>query len=497
VRPRWDEPIDIFDRHLYEKGGRVLHMLRTELGDDAFFAAIQHYLTKHRFGVVETRDLARAVEESSGRGLDWFFDQWVTGGAGHPELAITCAWDVDRGRLVVGVKQTQPVDARTPCFRLPLIVRVRDAAGAERDVRFEVREAQHSFQLELPSAPVQVVIDPGRVLLAELTIEKPQPLWLAELAGATLAADRVAAARALGRIGGPRADAALRAALEGDPHWTVRAAAARALAGQRSSAGKSTLLAAATTDASPKARRAITAALGDYLGDDEVAAALARQLERGDASYFVEAAAAHALGRTRSPRAAAALRQAARRDSFQDVIRAGAYRGLAEARDESAATLLHDGTRWGELPQGRRAAIMALAQLMRGRRDLAARDARETIEALLRDRDFRVQAAAIEGLAVIGDPASIEALRLLIARELDGRLRRRAREVVRDLAEGAPVAEELRRLRDELDAVRALATGLRERLERLEPGAAIADDGGGKKSSKKAGKKAPKKKPKR
>jgi aminopeptidase N len=89
-------------------------------------------------------------------------------------------------------------------------------------------------------------------------------------------------------------------------------------------------------------------------------------------------------------------------------------------------------------------------------------------ELLLADRDFRVQAAAIEALGVIGDAAAIPALRRMIDRELDGRLRRRGREITRDLDEGTPLAEDVRRLRDELGELRGLATSLRARIELLE-----------------------------
>src|SRR6185436_17332347 len=108
------------------------------------------------------------------------------------------------------------------------------------------------------------------------------------------------------------------------------------------------------------------------------------------------------------------LRAASARESYNDVIRQYAYRGLAEARDDSALGLLVEGLRWGRITQGRRAAVMALAVLVRGRRDREARDVRERIELLLGDRDFRVQGAAVEALAVIGDPASIPVLRRMI-----------------------------------------------------------------------------------
>jgi aminopeptidase N len=130
--------------------------------------------------------------------------------------------------------------------------------------------------------------------------------------------------------------------------------------------------------------------------------------------------------------------------------------------------LLIAATRWGRITQGRRAAAMALAVLMRGRRDREARDVREHLEHLLLDPDFRVQAAAVEAVALIGDPAAIPALRHMIERELDGRLRRRGKEVIRDLEDGTSSGEDLRRMRDEVGELRTLTTTLRERLELLE-----------------------------
>ncbi|HWU88421.1 MAG TPA: M1 family metallopeptidase, partial [Kofleriaceae bacterium] len=197
----YDEPIDIFDHHLYEKGGRVLHMLRDVLGDDAFFRALAHYLGKHRHGVVESRDLARAVEEATGKNLDWFFSQWVIDGAGHPELEVCIRWDADARLAAVTVEQRQKVDARTPLFRIPARVRFR-AGERDVDVTLEISETRHVFHVRLDGEPAQAIFDPGRVVLAAVKTDKPEPMWTAELAGATLAADRAAAAHALAKRGG-------------------------------------------------------------------------------------------------------------------------------------------------------------------------------------------------------------------------------------------------------------------------------------------------------
>jgi aminopeptidase N len=467
----YDEPIDIFDHHLYEKGGRVLHMLRGVLGDEPFFGALAHYVKKHRHGVVETRDLARAVEEATGRVLDWFFSQWVIDGAGHPELEVATAWDPDTGVASVTVTQAQKVEGKTPLFRIPTRLRFR-VGKADHDVEVDIVEKQHAFHVPLAEAPSQIIFDPGRTVLAKCKTDKPESMWIAELAGATLAIDRGYAARALSRTGGQAAEAALGTALKEDAFWAVRAAAATSLGTLRTDAARDALIAALGAERNPRARRGIVAALGNFRHDERAADTLVKVIEKGDPSYFVEASACFALGQTRSPKAPAVLRGAAARESWTDIIRQLAYKGLAEARDDTAIGFLRDGLRWGRPSQGRRAAAMALASLVKGRRDRDAREVREWLEELLDDRDFRVQAAAIEAIAQVGDPAAIPALQSVVDRALDGRLRRRSREVIRDLGDGAPSAEELRRLRDEVDELRQTTGTLKARIEKLETGPA-------------------------
>jgi len=463
----YDEPIDVFDRHLYEKGGRVLHMLRDVLGDVPFWRSLAHYLTKHRHGVVESRDLARAIEDATGKVVDWFVSQWVIDGAGHPELDVDLSWDPEAGLAIVTIEQTQQVDAHTPLFRVPTRMRFR-VGGKDIDIPIELTEKQHAFRIPLAAEPTQMIFDPGQIVLAARKVTKPEPVWIAELAGATLAIDRSTAAKELARRGGPAAERALGEALERDKFWAVRGAAAAGLAQIRNDAARDRLIKRLRGEVHPRARRAVARALGDFVHDAQAGAALAAVVEKGDPSYFVEAEACLALGKTRHARAGELLRKAATRDSYTDVIRQHAYRGLAEARDDSALGLLAEAIKWGHHSQGRRAAAGALAQLMRGRRDREARDVRERLELLLADKDFRVQAAAIEAVNVIGDAASIGPLRRMIDRELDGRLRRRGKEIVRDLEAGAPLAEDVRRLRDEIGELRALATTLRDRVETLE-----------------------------
>jgi aminopeptidase N len=462
----YDEPIDIFDHHLYEKGGLVLHMLRRILGEEPFWKSIAHYLGKYRTKTVETRDLAHAVEDTTGRNLDWFFEQW-TAKAGHPELKVDYGWDPDAKLARFTVKQTQKVEGDTPLFRLPLSVTFR-VGGKDATFPLEIKETNEVFYFPLAEAPTQAIFDAGQHTLKHAQVDKPRPLWLDELRGATEAIDRIAAARALGKSSAAEHVTALAEALAKDRFWGVRAAAASALGDIRAPAARDALIAALARTEHPRARRAVARALGSYRHDEAAAAALEPLVTGGDPSYFVEAEACLALGRTRSVRAPEALRRALLRDSYLDVVRQYAYRGLAEARDDGAIPLLLEGTRYGKVSQGRRAAIHALAELCAGRQDREAQLMRERIEELLDDPDFRVQQAALESLSVLADPRSLPAIRRAVERNLDGRIRRRGREVTRDLEEGRTRDEATRTLRDEVDRLRQELYGLRDRLGKLE-----------------------------
>jgi aminopeptidase N len=462
---QFEEPIDLFDRHLYEKGGRVLHMLRHELGDADFFRALRLYAERHARGSVETRDLARVVEETSGRNLDRFFHQW-TDHAGHPELECTWQWDADKCVGALRVEQKQEGDK---VYDLQTVVRF-DIAGQERDEPLHLRERSHTFEFKLDEAPDQVIFDPGDVLLKTVKFDKPRPLWVRQLSSASLAVDRVLAARALADKPDGTTVVALRAALETDPFWAVRAAAATALGKTRRQDALDALL-ASRQQKLPKVRRAIALALGEFRvdfdpGNARAAETLERWVKDGDASLFVEANAALALGRVRSPRAVEILTPVLDRRVYMDNIRARALEGLGATSDEAAYPVVEAAITRKASFQSRRAAVTALGRLAEGTSN--ARRARERLEACLADPDFRVRMDAALALAEIGDVRSISAIERARSAELDGRAKRRYRNAITQLHEKGSPGEKLRKLGEEVERLRGEATRLRERVETLE-----------------------------
>ncbi len=456
----FEEPIDLFDAHLYDKGGRVLHMLRHDLGDETFWRAITLYATRHARGSVETRDLARAVEQASGRNFDKFFDQWVQS-PGHAELECSWEWNDDKKVGTLRVDQKQSGD-KTYVFPVRVWLEI-DGQGREESLA--VRDRTHAFELALPGKPTQVIFDPGDVILKTIKMEKARPLWVRQLKAAPMGVDRVIAARALGDKPEPAAVTALREALENDSFWAVRAAAAAALGRTRREDARDALLAAQKQD-HPRVRRAAALALGEFRGDTRAAEALAAWAERGDPSYFAEANAALALGRTRSPRALDVLPKVLTRRSYQDVIKTRALEGLGACGHDDALPMVQAAYQPGASFQSRRAAVAATGRLSEGTPH--ARRTRDFLELCLDDRDFRVRMEAAAALVLLGDGRATAALERALAREMDGRARRRLREALSDLRERGKPSEHSRKQADELERLRGETIKLRERIEKLE-----------------------------
>lgn len=62
----------MFDEISYQKGGRIIHMLRKTVGDAAFFKALNLYLTRNAYKSAEIHDLRLVFEEVTGTDMNWF-----------------------------------------------------------------------------------------------------------------------------------------------------------------------------------------------------------------------------------------------------------------------------------------------------------------------------------------------------------------------------------------------------------------------------------------
>ncbi|MGO1068663.1 M1 family metallopeptidase [Lysobacter sp. CA199] len=73
----WNKPSADDRAVVYQKGAYVLHLLREELGERAFWRGIRAYTRAYYGHSVVTADFRKAMERSSGRDLSAFFAHWV------------------------------------------------------------------------------------------------------------------------------------------------------------------------------------------------------------------------------------------------------------------------------------------------------------------------------------------------------------------------------------------------------------------------------------
>ncbi len=357
----FNEPIDLFDRHLYEKGSVVLAMLRSLLGDDQFFRSLQRYVRENQERSVITQDLAAAIAAETGRNLDWFFDQWVYK-PGHPCLRVSWNYDDDNKLAIVSVKQTQSTSDGTAIFRMPVTIDFKRGRARAQSFRVEITEAEQTFAFPLAQKPDLCRFDPYNGILKELDFEKSVGELRLQLRDDDDIGGRQFAATQLGKKGGSEAIAALEAAVTGDKFWACQAAAAKALGQIRTTAARDALLRCLPVVRNLKAKRGVVAALGEFRGDATVLAALT-PLARRDQSWFVEAEACRSIGKLRLPGSLEVLQANIDRSSFRQVVRIGCIDGLVELRDEAGLEIIARVARYGEPFQGRTPAVGALARL--------------------------------------------------------------------------------------------------------------------------------------
>jgi aminopeptidase N len=166
------DPLGLLNANSYQKGAWVLHMLRREVGDDAFFESLRRHYARYRGRNATTDDFRRTVEAVSGEDLRAFFEQWLRRA---DEPTVEAHWQWGGGALTLTVRQAQP----GPPFRFPLDVGIYPAGegGVPGPLRVETvavdaREATFTFALD--AAPAAVALDPHTWLLARLDVQREE-----------------------------------------------------------------------------------------------------------------------------------------------------------------------------------------------------------------------------------------------------------------------------------------------------------------------------------
>ena len=179
VRFYYDDKEDMFDLISYNKGGTILHMLRSYLGDNAFFTGLKKYLIDNQYKSAEVSHLRLAFEEVSGLDLHWFFNQWFFG-AGHPNIHVSYDYNLLEKTVTVNFVQTQ-----TDEFKFPIAIDIFEN-GTKTRHRVFVDSRDSSFKFVFKSKnPDLIQVNADGVLLANFSENKVLSDYIFQLKNST------------------------------------------------------------------------------------------------------------------------------------------------------------------------------------------------------------------------------------------------------------------------------------------------------------------------
>ncbi len=398
-----------FDGNAYTKGGWVLYMLRHQLGEDAFYRGLKHYLEVNRGKNVVTADLVKAIEEATHTNVDQFFSQWLYG-AGAPKFDLSYKYDDAKHEVALTIKQTQKVDGRVGLFRIPTEVEITTSSGPKLfPITVSNEEDTAIFTFPADSTPLMVLFDKGGHVLKSADFHKEKKEWLYQLKSAPDLADRADAISALGKLkGDDEVVAALSEALRNDKAWGIRANAADALGQLGGSSASKQLLDALNTAKEPWVRNRIVSALANFKDEPAIVAKLT-SVANDDSSYRARAAALQTLGRLKATGALPTLEAAVAADSPDGFLRNAALRSMGALGDDKAVPLLLQWSAPGKPIDSRNAAISSIARLQKDNKEIT-----QQIASYLSEPHFPIRMASIFALGARGDATAIPALEALL-----------------------------------------------------------------------------------
>jgi len=186
IRFYYDDTEHLFDRHSYQKGARVLHLLRNEIGDEAFFLGLQKYVRTYAFKDTEIHHLRLIFEDITGKDLNPFFNQWFLN-SGHPVLSIDYQYDTLKHEIFVNVEQIQNQDV---IFHFPIEIDIYLNDSTVQRKQVNISEQTHTFRFFAEKRPKLVNFDAKKVLLGEKIDHKNVQEYIYQYQFAPLFLDR-------------------------------------------------------------------------------------------------------------------------------------------------------------------------------------------------------------------------------------------------------------------------------------------------------------------
>ena len=463
VRRTYDSASEMFSFLSYPKGGWVLHMLRSELGEELYRRCIKTYLERHRHGNVVTDDLRAVVEELSGNSHDQFFDQWLYHG-GHPELEVNYNWD-ERTRLArVAIKQVHKISENVLLFNFPLTIRFNGKSGAA-DRLVQVTQKEEAFYFPFDEAPQIVRVDPQYTLLAKITFKLPNAMLYAQLADKDDAMGRLIAVEQLADKKDKEAVAKLKGLLNDDGFYGVRVEAARALRSIHSDEALEALL-AATKQPDARVRHQVQADIAGFYTETAYKAAL--ETLQSEKNPEIISTALGSLSAYAKPEVRETLLKFLHTESFRNEL-ADAAIGAMRAQDDPAYIApLMEALKQPSMAypnRGLSQGLSAIAYLARNEEKKSV--VREFLVSHVNSKRRRLQLTAIAALGRLGDPEAIPVLEKFTTAAKESPERTAAEKAVTELRAGRKPVDDFVNLRREILDVQKENRSLRKDFDAL------------------------------
>jgi aminopeptidase N len=463
VRRTYDSPREMFGYLAYPKGGWVLHMLRSQLGEELYRRCIKTYLERHQFDNVVTDDLRAVIEEFSGRSFDQFFDQWLYH-AHHPELEVTNSWDAIAKLAKVTIKQTQGLSEKVLLFQFPLVIRFKGTFGMT-DHEVQIRQKEEDFYFPLPEAPQIVRIDPQYTLLAKIKFQLSKPMLYAQLADTDDAVGRLLAIEQLSAKKDREAVAKLKERLSNDPFYGVRIEASAALRSIHTDDALEALL-GTTNQSDARVRQQLVDDIGNFYRESAYQTTLKTlEIEKNPA---ILSTAMRALGGYAKPEVHEALIKFLNSETYRNELADAAITAMRSQDDPRYLTPLLDTLARREDQFTSRGFGQDLATLAYLARNEDKKDrVREFLTEQVNHKKRTIRLAALGALGTLGDPKAIAVLEKISSASKDSPERTAAEKAAADLRASRKPVDDFKNLRSEVLDLQKQNRELRKELDDL------------------------------
>ena len=451
-----------FDYRAYQKGCWVLHMLRSELGEQLYRQCVKTYLQRHALSSVVTEDLCSVVEELTGRSFDRFFDQWVYH-ARHPDLTVSYNWSGKDKLAKVSVEQTHKVNDKVMLFHFRTKVRfLIDDDAIDREI--VVDSKQHDFYFPLPKEPNIVRFDPDYGLLANIKFEKPTAMLYEQLENKDDVIGRLRAIDALEKKKDKKTVAELKDALNNDPFYGVRREASAALRNIHTNEAFDALV-ESIEQPDARIRLQVVGDIGGFYRPESFRRT--KRVLNSEKNPEILYRAIRNLGQYHHKDTRRLLMNYLKSKSYHNRLAVGAVQAIRMLDEPFFISLLHRTLSEREQQFTSRDFAWALNTLAHiSRNEENKTKVRNFLAGYVNHPNQRIQTGAINALGTLGDPKAIPLVETFSGDDPYDRIQRSAKNALKALREKKQlVPEEIIQLRETVDKLKKETEKLKDDLE--------------------------------